>query len=270
MNYFNPMGKKIHSLEKAILKYRAFEMMIIIFHVEQLKTLVRSSIESGNNSSSNAFPDMPRMLPKGTKNLFRKIWTILVLEDILTQEESEEIQNLIQYRNKIAHSIQDLTFDASTQSINKQHQDYRGVIYKSGLLERIKYFNEKVYKGLSDKYIITIGFDELLFETAQTVYEEELERLDTKISKLKEIRKKDIQKLDLEFENIDKIKVTKLQPNHPENFLNHRKLSEKGVKCCYCLFDLKISDIMVSYLMKVPFSSIQWRRKKYNLINRLT
>jgi len=36
--YFHPDGRKLPALERNILKYRAFEMILMLFYAEDLKT----------------------------------------------------------------------------------------------------------------------------------------------------------------------------------------------------------------------------------------
>jgi hypothetical protein len=101
---------RLRALEKNILKYRAVEMVLIIFHIEDLKSFVVNAIRS-NDALLALDDDRPAQLPKGVKNLYRRAWEILVQDGILTSAEKDEIERLIDYRNQLAHRIQELTAD---------------------------------------------------------------------------------------------------------------------------------------------------------------
>lgn len=262
MPYYNPRGKTVRELEKNILKYRAFEMMIILFYIEQIKSFVVLSIRKTDEFRKMIYNSEER-LPKGSKKIFQKIWQILESENILTPEESKEIQDIIDYRNQVAHSIQDLTFDASTAPFNQEHIDRHGIKYKSGLLERIEFLKKKIRMGMSSRYIFTTGFEYLLFDSAEQTYRKELRNLDKKISKLKEERQKENNQIQVEFDRINQEALNDIDPYHPDNFLENGDLSEKGIMICHRLFEMEFSDIVIAYCMRMPLNSIIKYRKKW-------
>jgi hypothetical protein len=108
----HPKGRQLPALGQNILKYRALEMVMILFYAENLNQVVVSSIRA-----TDRFTTVERLreerLPDGTKNLHKKAWKILVEDGILTKAENEEIQRLINYRNDIGHRIHQLVADVS-------------------------------------------------------------------------------------------------------------------------------------------------------------
>lgn len=101
-NYF-PRGSRLPALERNLLKYRAYEMVVILFHIEDLRSYVLGTIRANDKA----------LIPDGTKKPYEKAWAYLVEKGVITQDESDEIQRLTDYRNTIAHDIQKLTYDLS-------------------------------------------------------------------------------------------------------------------------------------------------------------
>ena len=101
---------RLSALEKNELKRRALEMILLLFYIEDLKHFVVSSIRATDHHHDD--PSRHR-LPGGTKNLYKKAWTVLVEARVLTKDEGDEIEELIDYRNLVAHQTQRLTSDIS-------------------------------------------------------------------------------------------------------------------------------------------------------------
>jgi len=87
-------------------------MVMLLHEVEALKSFVVDSIRA-TDKLMNWNNKKEHKLPEGTKNLFKKAWKFLVREKIITQEESDNIQNIIDIRNRIGHQIHTLTADIS-------------------------------------------------------------------------------------------------------------------------------------------------------------
>jgi uncharacterized protein YutE (UPF0331/DUF86 family) len=165
------------ALERNILKYRALEMVMILFYVERLKRFVSESIKvidviHGERQSSQI-----------TNKTYRKLWGILVRDGILTEAEKNEIEHIVDYRNEIAHRIQELTYDLGQTRITRSYRHYYGTKYRYDVLQKLKYFWQKIENDLGKKYVTSLSFDALLFEPAQKTYEEELSRLHRKIAR---------------------------------------------------------------------------------------
>ena len=266
MHEYHPKGKKLPALEQNILKYRAFEMVIMLFHVEQLKSFVLFAVRA---TDKIRYPndETRHRLPHGTKKLYEKIWALLVSDGILTQEESDDLQEIIDYRNQIAHSIENLTFDISKEPISERRVRSHGVKYEYDALKRLESYRDKIHKELSINYILPLGIDSLLFKSAEYTFKRELKRLDKKILRLLAIRNDEIKAIKSELNAIDPILIDEIDPDHPENLLQNGQLSKRGVKCCYTLFENGLSNLAVSYLMSISLKSITKRRKNQELEN---
>src|SRR5207247_235304 len=95
MSRDNPKGRRLPALERNILKYRAFEMVVLLFLIEDLRSYVLRTIRANNK----------RTIPEGSKKPYEKAWAYLVDNGVITQDESDDIHRLIDYRNTIAHDI---------------------------------------------------------------------------------------------------------------------------------------------------------------------
>jgi len=180
------------ALEKNILKYRALEMTIILFHAESLKRFIVDSIRATDNLNQK-LEKRPHRLPIGTKKVMQKAFEILVQDGILTQEESDEMQDLMAYRNDIAHRIHQLT--ANIVHPEKPGDRLRRLQfkYRYDALGKFEYYRSKIERGLQSRYILSLSFDSVFFENAEQAYKEELRRLHKKITQQFEIRKRQIE-----------------------------------------------------------------------------
>lgn len=153
MEYF-PKGTRYSSLEKNILKYRAFEMVLILFRVDQLRAFVVDSIRATDGLRAGLKSVTPR-LPKGTKNLYKRAWQILVDDEILASGESVEIQGLIDYRNVVAHATERLTIDVNRAWSSESLSDLRR--YEPKALDRIEFLADKIVERMSSKYVLSLS-----------------------------------------------------------------------------------------------------------------
>ncbi len=183
---------KLPALEKNILKYRAFQMILVLFHAESLKRLIVNSIQETDRLLSEA----DRKLPEGSKYTVGKAFQILVEDSVLTADESEEVQRLIDYRNDIGHRIHELTQDIGHPEKPDDFLDYVDIKYNYDALQKLKHFRKKIEEGLSGKYIISLSFDSVSFENSEIAYIEELNRLHDRITRQFDERKDKIRVAD--------------------------------------------------------------------------
>ena len=191
----NLKGTRLPALERNMLKYRALEMVMILFHVERLRNFVLHSIRATDRSYR---PKDPR-IPHGTKMVYEKAWAVLVTDGILTQAESDEIRSLVDYRNVIAHEVQSLTCDvadarfAEVYASRVRKYDYRAVA-------KLKYYSDKIEQGFTSRgYTMSLSLDSIAFEAAEKTYEQELDRLKQRIARQIVVRNEEIQKLNAEL-----------------------------------------------------------------------
>lgn len=262
MYSFNPRGENLRALEQNILKYRAFEMVMILFYVEEIKTIALRTIRATDSFWSGVEGKSER-LPCGTKKLYKKLWELLVSESVLTEEEKSDIEAIIDYRNDIAHSIEQLVFDLNVDSLSRSYVEFKGSKYEYGVLERLKKYKEALYDRFSGEYVIEINMNYELFYQAERIYVAEMKKLEKKICRLLEIRKLENTKVESEINQLRKGMLDAIKPYHPENFKRNGQLTEKGVERLHELFFLGISNTAISYLMRISLNSIRKRQRSW-------
>ncbi len=246
MNPFYPKESRLPALERNILKYRALEMVMILFHAESLKEFVLKSIQATDRILT---PRNPR-IPAEAKEKYKKACAILVSDKILTQEECKVVQGLLDFRNHIGHRIHRLTCDISHDSNSQSFARHSNIKYDYDILNKLKYYRRKIEDGFSGKYAMSLSPDTLLFEAAQKTYERELRLLDHKIRRQLEARKKDNQKLKQELSE-DSYRALDAFP-YPFKYKNG-KLTKSGIELCHHLFNQNKSPLAVAYLLRISY-----------------
>lgn len=170
------MKPKLRALEKNILKYRALQMVLLLHQVESLKSFVIGSIRT---SDKFPFREQKPRLPAGEKKILQKSWEILVDEGIITEQDSADIQRIIDIRNQIGHSIHNLVTDISAPWYKLD----KDPLYDYFALERFEAYREKIADGMSKKFVLQIGLRGVAFEEAEKTYKEELARLHKRIDR---------------------------------------------------------------------------------------
>ena len=261
MRAHHPKGRVLPALERNILKYRALEMIIILFEVEHLKEFVVASVQATDELRD---PSQPR-IPKTAKNKYDRAWAALVDDEILTKAESDEIQQLVDYRNDIGHRVHELTYDLSREPIAQDFVELRDDIpfkiakYDYNARQRIKYYGDKIRKNIGRKYVFSLSFNRLLFEAADKTYEQELRRLHRKIVRQLAMREKQIEALNRELSSED---------DHAAGFSQLYKkrngtLTTRGVEICYRLFDHDRSTLAVAHFLRISYRAAAHRRRAW-------
>lgn len=250
-HYF-PKGRRLPALERNILKYRAYEMVVILFHIEDLRSYVLTTLRANDKGR----------IPDGTKKPYEKAWAYLVEKGVITKDESDEIQRLTDYRNTIAHDVQKLTYDLSQESFIVDWGS-ESVKYDYKALRKLKKYRPKIEKGLRHM-IYVASFDRLMFEAAEKTFEQELARLRKKIDKLFEERQAEMKRLQEEVATVEDGELQQIGLYHPGNQVGESgKLTERGVRVCEALFERNLSPLAVSYLMRLSYRATSRRYKAW-------
>lgn len=174
--------KLLPSLERNILKLRALQMSLVLFHVEHLKRFVIGSLQETDKVLGT------NRLPQG-KKLLERAWKIVVEEGILTAEEAQQIQDLIGYRNDIAHEFHVMTVDLSHQEFARSAVSIEGQRYDYFALNRVRRISKKVSEGFQKKFVMLVGLDHAMFADQEHALDHELKllarRIDTQYAKRK-------------------------------------------------------------------------------------
>ena len=151
-------------------------MVLLLHQVESLKSFVIGSIRV---TDSMPYSDRKPRLPRGGKKTAQKAWSILVEEGIITEEESADIQRIIDIRNEIGHSIHNLVKDISAPWYKLCGDPF----YDYFALEKFEAYRNKISDGMAGKFVLQLGLSEISFEEAEKTYKEELARLHKRIDR---------------------------------------------------------------------------------------
>lgn len=242
-----PRGNRLSALEKNELKRRALEMVLVLFYVEDLKHFVVDSIRATDQFRGLA--DGGR-LPPSTKNLYRKAWAILVDAGVLSQQESDELQDLVDYRNLVAHQTYSLTADVGRYTSLRSANE--AIRYEDGALKRVQYLREKLSSEMSHRFVLSMSFRGLSFEAAERTYLAELAILERKLRRQVEVVRAEINQANAQIIELRRSGVlAKLEPGHPDQTNRSGQLTDKGIYCCRELFIAGASSFVVAHLMRL-------------------
>jgi uncharacterized protein YutE (UPF0331/DUF86 family) len=251
-----PRGSRLSALEKNELKLRALEMVLVLFYVEDMKHFVIEAIRATDRVQGIA--DGGR-LPPGTKNLYKKAWAILVDANVLSQQESDELQDLVDYRNLVAHQTYVLTADVG------RYTSFRPVMeeatYEEGALKRVQHFRDKLFSEMRRGFVLTISFRGLNFEAAERTYLAELAILRRKLQRQAITAWAEINQVNAQISHLRQSGVlSELEPGHPNQIKRSGQLTDKGILCCRGLFRAGATPIVVAHLMRL---SLRAAKRQY-------
>ena len=261
--YTDPLGSKLPALERNILKHRAMETVLVMFHTEELKRDVLSRIQTTDRFGSRR-SGKPERVPKGAKNAVDKALGALVADGAISAAEKTEIVQLIDYRNVVAHQMHYVFADVSPTMIARDVVAFSPdrLQYNYDALERLRYL-QKLFDGLyrTHHYIEELRYNRILFRAAEKTFLNEIERLNKTISRLMDQRQDAIKRLNKELTLKGTGFVGELDPRHPHNTYDDNRLTRRGVEICYRLFDAGKSLMAVAHLMGL---SLRAAHKRHN------
>ena len=148
-NYLAPFSGRLPALERNILKYRAIQMILVIFYCEHLKRNIKSIAEnhlrSRNRHETNVKP--VRTDSRGQLSQ-RQSMDVLQEQRLINEAEASEIRDLLDFRNIIAHEVHTVVSDISADSLVRQANSLTEG-YKYHAVDRLKYYIVSARKFLS-------------------------------------------------------------------------------------------------------------------------
>ena len=170
------MRAKLPALEKNVLKYRALQMVLLLHEVESLRSFLIGSIRG-----TDTFPSRQgaERIPAGTRGPLQRAFGILVAEAILTVEESNDLQAIVELRNKVGHTVHELVQDISAPPGLRS----RSPPYDYDALARFERYRRKIERGMVSKFVLQLDFRGVVFEQAEATFKEELARLRKRIDR---------------------------------------------------------------------------------------
>lgn len=175
VNNHRPHGRTPARWEADLLKLRAFEMVLVLFYMEDLKKLILAAIEftdklNGVTRLDNGEPKTKE--PKESKKI-KLARAVLVSEGVINQAESEELRSLLDYRNTIGHEIHKLTVDVGAYSglTRRDPKSLKPIpTYDYSAAKRAKQLRQAIIVGMAGKFTLSLSGERICTtETAERV-----------------------------------------------------------------------------------------------------
>jgi hypothetical protein len=254
----HPEGSKLPALERNILKYRAFEMMLTLFYAEDLKQFLVGTIKATDRWRDDA----KKWFPKGPPH-YRVVVERLAKDGYITDDQRDEIIKIVDYRNNIAHELQNMTFDVSRSTYMRSMRQVTKPKYDYGMLERAKFYRRFLPdKAMRRGFICELSMNASWFRSAEQTYERELKILKRKIIAQQDKRNAKLGNLQAELKLPDDL-PEELWPYHPANERTNGTLNPRGIEIAYRLFDQGKSPLAVGYLMHISKKALDAHYKTW-------
>lgn len=229
--------------------------MLVLFYMEDLKRHIIDSIQFSDYLQGNGADRLTDGKPKTKEGKKLELArAVLVSEGVINQAESDEIKNLVDYRNTIGHQIQHLTVDVGAYSELMQ-LTRENLAYDSKAAERACELRLNVMKGMMGKFAQPMSFNSLAFEAAELTYVVEIKRLKAKVDKGIAKLSKLIDDTNQSMRAIPESVFETAQPRHPDHQKTNGKLTESGKSCIFQLFDAKATPYAAAHIMRVSLRS---------------
>lgn len=245
--------------------------MLVLFYMEDLKRHIIDSITLSDSLDGMRVDRLSDGKPKTKEGKKMELArAALVAEGVINQAESDEIKNLVDYRNTIGHEIQHLTFDVGAYSelMRLANSDLEPVVgYDSTAAERAAELRLKVMKGMMGKFSISLNFNTLAFEAAETTYIVEIKRLKAKVEKGISQLRKFIVDTNQSIQDIPMPVLESAQPRHPNHQRANGNLTDSGKGCIFQLFDAKATPYAAAHMMRISLKTAsrwfkRWQARK--------
>lgn len=265
MERYRPHGRTVTTLEADVLKLRALEMVLVLFYVENLKGFIISSVKL--TKRLRKIPDNITPEKNNEEQIsFKKAHELLISEGVITQEESEQLKEMIDYRNTIGHEIHRITIDIGAYANLAEYDLPNGhkiAKYNYSAVQRVQNLRKKIERKMMEKsFSFELSFNTLAFDAAEQAYLKEIKRLKKKVNA-------GIDKLNITIETTNKIirniprkVMDTIQPGHPKNTKSNGTFSAEGAKGILMLYDAKATPLAASYIMRVSYrTASKWYKE---------
>lgn len=273
-HFTDPMGSRAPELERCLIRHRALQMLLIIYHAEELKRDVINGVAAqqrwrGDNLPEGAGSDDPAKEGKKQKRAF----DFLVKDGVLTEDERRHMVALIGKRNGIAHHLDHVTADLTTDRSVRDWLDYlpNRQTHDYETLDQLRVARRLVSDRMAERhYVLEIDLRHIFFTTTEQVLSGDIKALETRIRSLVRARRDDIARLNAEL-SLEGTELTGLfDPRWPENrYGTGQRLTPRGVETCYLLFDLGKSPLAVAHLVGLSLTAARRRQRMWRALGGL-
>ncbi|EJU09224.1 hypothetical protein LH128_30064 [Sphingomonas sp. LH128] len=267
-HFTDPYRGRLPELERCMIRHRALEMILVIYHAEELKRSVVETVDTqkrwklsrNDDETTEPAPEVPE------RKKVQRAFDWLVKEGVLTADERREMVKLIGRRNSIAHHLDQVTADLNPDSWVRDHlafmPDRQQYDYEA--LDRLKAMRLLLeQRTIAKHYVGVISMRSLLFEATERALRDDLKRLDRRIRKLVRKRIDAIAAVNSELSLEGSELVGMFDPRWPDNRHHSGCLTPRGVEICYRLFDMGKSAMAVAHIMEFSLVAARAREKQW-------
>jgi hypothetical protein len=302
--YDDPRGNRPSALERNILRYRATEATVYLFYAEEVRDFMISNVHRDAIRKPGAAPWEPsaerrlqgvfsgllmdaetkKKLPSEDADALRRVFASerqqgkklkvafahAIKIGMFTAAEADELKELLDYRNDIAHRIHLVMSDISRSYWATDHVAYTAPAYKGDALDRLRSYRRTLWERVGGRLLLTLSMDRMLFELAEHAFEDDLKRLDRLIKKQIQQERRRTKTINAELSLEGTELVGDLDPRFPANHRPDRSygddyipatghLTKRGGEICY----LGKSPMAVAYLMGMTLRSAERRQRTW-------
>ena len=267
----DPWRGRVRALERNVMMYRTIQFVLVIHYTEELKkTVVKHVQDHGIKFKDGQMLDRDYSTDTSPKSFYGSLdkW---VDEGLIDDKESSEIRHLVNFRNDVAHRLNQLSVDISRYSF---HQDF--VRRYPDLLKRhdyeaadrlrkmIKLLNARIFSS-HRPYVLDL--EAHYFETAESILFSELKTLERKIKRLASKRRKEDHEVGRELKAIQTEFSDRFQPKYWPLRHENGRLTKTGSALCDDLFAAGFSTLSIAHAMELSIKSARARKRTYLVRN---
>ena len=248
----------MRSLEKSLVKYRSYEMLLILFYSEQIRESIVSSLIATQELGIAYNYCEERLIDRGKANLNEKVYKTLVKESVIVEKEADELKSIINYRNDIAHRTNQIFYDVA--SVNLRFFS-KHTLYKSDIFEKAKYWNKEIPKRMMGNFVQELSYNSINFDPIEKFYISQMKRLEQKISRLYLRRMKETKNLNKQIDEIN---------NNPEykfvlqtRFKSKGRLTSEGKNAISNLYKVGFDKRVIARVMDISVQTINRYCERY-------
>lgn len=220
-HYTDPMGSRAPELERCLIRHRALQMMLILYYAEELKRDVINGIAAqmrwrGHSAMQPADGEGPSQEGKKQKRAFDQ----LVQDGVLTDDERKHMVSLIGRRNSIAHHLDYVTADLTTDRTVRGWLDYYPdrQTHDYEALDQLRAARTLLSERMTaHHYVLELDMRGMFFESTERVLSADLKTLERRIRALMRQRRRDIAQLNAELLLKGSNLTGLFDPRWPEN-----------------------------------------------------
>ena len=267
----DPSRGRVRALERNVMMYRTIQFVLVIHYTEELKkTVVKHVQDHYIEFKDGQMLDRDYSTDTSPKSFYGSLnkW---VDEGLIDDKESSEIRHLVNFRNDVAHRLNQLSVDISRYSFHQdfvrrypdllKHHDCEAV---DRLKKMIKLLNARI---LHSHRPYVLDLESHYFETAESILFSELKSLERKIKRLASKRRKEDNEVNRELKIIRTEFSDQFQLPYWRLRNRNGRLTKTGSALCNDLFAAGFSTLSIAYVMELSIDSTRARKRAYKARN---